>query len=615
MPKAAVHLLDYGAGNVRSICNAIEAAGFDVVFVRTPADLAEATALVFPGVGAFGSAMTFLREGGFVEPLRAYIRSGRPYMGVCLGLQTLFESSEESPGESGLGIIPGAVTLFPAGADAVPHIGWNELRMDRPCAALAGVAAGDRVYFVHSYRATPAPENASWVAATTDYAGSPFIAAVQLGAVFATQFHPEKSGAIGLDVFQRFLQRAVEGSGGSGGGGGDFSVSQPIPVGAAAGNADNSSSVSLGSSNISSCAAISTPQQQQPTRLARRVVACLDVRENDEGDLVVTKGDKYDVRDAAAATPAAAGGVPGSRPVRNLGKPVELAARYYDEGADEVAFLNITAFRGEPLDDAPMLSVLEAASSRVFVPLTIGGGIRSYTDGSGKTWSALDVASRYFRAGADKVSIGSDAVYAAQEYYARGGRAGGGSAIEEIARVYGRQAVVVSLDPRRVYVGEGAEADAARTAGHTLLRVVAADSSISNAEAGRLCWYECTVKGGREGSGLDARSLAIAVEALGAGELLVNCVDCDGQKAGFDEALMGDLAAAVRIPIIASSGAGVPAHFVSVFEHTRVEAALAAGIFHRREVAIADVKREMAAAGLPVRQAALVGGGAQGPGE
>lgn len=120
----------------------------------------------------------------------------------------------------------------------------------------------------------------------------------------------------------------------------------------------------------------------------------------------------------------------------------------------------------------------------------------------------------------------------------------------------------------------------------------------------RFAWYQCTVKGGREGRPLCAHRLASAVEALGAGELLVNCVDNDGQKAGFDEELLATICAAVRIPVIASSGAGAPEHFSSVFTHTRVEAALAAGIFHRREVAIDDVKKHLVDVGIEARVAA-----------
>ena len=175
----------------------------------------------------------------------------------------------------------------------------------------------------------------------------------------------------------------------------------------------------------------------EETRLAKRIISCLDVRSNDQGDLVVTKGDQYDVREEGI--------------VRNLGKPVELARRYYQEGADEITFLNITGFRDFPLEDMPMIEVLKQTSENVFVPLTIGGGIRDYTDKDGREYTALEVAAEYFRSGADKVSIGSDAVLIVEEYL-KTGRKTGRSAIEEISRVYGNQAVVISIDPRRVYV-------------------------------------------------------------------------------------------------------------------------------------------------------------------
>jgi imidazole glycerol-phosphate synthase len=134
------------------------------------------------------------------------------------------------------------------------------------------------------------------------------------------------------------------------------------------------------------------------TKLTKRIVVALDVRSNDNGDLVVTKGDQYDVREKEGVLEGERGGV------RNLGKPVALASRYYHEGADEIAFLNITSFRQGVIEDMPMLQVLEEASKNIFVPLTVGGGIRSYTDPeSGLTWTALEVAARYFRSGADKV--------------------------------------------------------------------------------------------------------------------------------------------------------------------------------------------------------------------
>lgn len=247
------------------------------------------------------------------------------------------------------------------------------------------------------------------------------------------------------------------------------------------------------------------------------------------------------------------------------------------------------------------MSPLSFRASCIFYhALQIGGGIRAYVDESGRSYSALDVAARYFRAGADKVSIGSDAVAEAEAFWARGSGSGSG-AIETIARQYGRQAVVVSVDPRRVYIagdGAGPDADAARAAGHELVHVAAKDAGPAGE---RWCWYECTVRGGREGRPLCAHRLARAVEALGAGELLVNCVDNDGQKGGYDEALLASLKACVSIPVIASSGAGTAQHFVSVFASAGVEAALAAGIFHRHEVGIAEVKAAVRAAGMPVR--------------
>ena len=276
--------------------------------------------------------------------------------------------------------------------------------------------------------------------------------------------------------------------------------------------------------------------------------------------------------------------------MRNLGKPVELAQRYFDEGADEITFLNITAFRDFPLADQPMLEVLRRTSERVFVPLTIGGGIRGFTDGQGKAYSAQDVADEYFRSVADKVSIGSDAVYAVERYLERGGVKDGSTAIEQIAYVYGNQAVVISIDPRRVYVDSPDE---------TRHQTVETTTPGPNGE--RFCWFQCTVKGGREGRDVDAVELARVCEDLGAGEILLNSIDRDGTGAGFDLELIGAVRAAVSIPVIASSGAGCVEHFAEVFEATGVEAALAAGIFHRREVPIQAVKSYLIEQGIEIR--------------
>lgn len=404
-----------------------------------------------------------------------------------------------------------------------------------------------RVYFVHSYRGLPSNKNSDWVLATSHY-GVDFIAAIQKGNVCATQFHPEKSGATGLRILESFLADG-----------------QPGNVAASKSNVVNGNKASVESIGGKG--------------LAKRVIACLDVRANDRGDLVVTKGDQYDVRESTS-----------SGEVRNLGKPVELAKRYFDEGADEITFLNITGFRDFPLGDLPMLEVLRQASEGIFVPLTVGGGIREFTDGNGRKYTALQVAAEYFRSGADKISIGSDAVLAAESYIENGNRRDGSTAIEQISSVYGSQAVVVSVDPRRVYVKDPQDTDHFTVATET-----------PGPQGEGYVWWQCTIKGGREGRNIDAVQLAKIVEDLGAGEILLNCIDNDGKGSGFDLELVKAVSDAVTIPVIASSGAGAPEHFVDVFQRTKAAAALAAGIFHRREVPLEAVKHGMANAHIPTR--------------
>jgi glutamine amidotransferase/cyclase len=275
--------------------------------------------------------------------------------------------------------------------------------------------------------------------------------------------------------------------------------------------------------------------------------------------------------------------------VRNLGKPVELAKRYYEEGADEITFLNITGFRDFPMQDQPMIEVLEKTSENVFVPLTIGGGIREFTDSDGVSYTSLDVASAYFRSGADKISIGSDAVYAVEEYL-KTGKKSAKSSIEQISQVYGAQAVVISVDPQRIYVQHPDE---------TMHSTIHTETPGPNGE--HYCWYQCTVKGGREGRDIDVVQLVKVCQDLGAGEILLNCIDKDGTNSGFDLELITLVKKSVSIPVIASSGAGNAAHFVEVFEQTSTDAALAAGIFHRREVSIEEVKQAVQAAGIEIR--------------
>eukprot|EP01052_Picozoa_sp_SAG31_P032837 SAG31_NODE_3643_length_4030_cov_3.758586_4_plen_595_part_00 len=556
--KGAVTLLDYGAGNVRSVRNAIIHCGYDVIDVQEPADILKATKLIFPGVGSFGFCMKALADKGYIGPLKEYIAQNRPLLGVCLGMQLFFEESEETPGVAGLAVVPGKVTRFTDTSVAVPHMGWNNARAARPESTLLAGLCGDdgqtdKVYFVHSFCALPTARNHDWVLTTTDY-GSPdqtFISAIQKGNVMATQFHPEKSGTVGLTMFENFLKA-------------DSIISPPPPA--------------------------SLPLLPRTT-LARRVIACLDIRSNDDGDLVVTKGQSYDVREKKDGNA-----------VRNLGLPVELAGRYYAEGADEITFLNITAFRDETLADMPLMEMLQQASQQIFVPLCIGGGIRDYTDKHGTEYTALEVASSYFRAGADKVSLGSDAVLIAEEYYNSGKKTPGTTAIETISYTYGAQAVVISVDPKRQYLHSPEDVPTPPGKLPTPVVLKMADIDVGpNGE--RYAWYACTIKGGRETRPLDAFALAAACEALGAGEILLNCIDKDGTNSGFDVALVAQMKAAVSIPVIASSGAGSATHFVDIFQQTDVEAALAAGIFHRREVPISDVKESMVAANLQFRVA------------
>ena len=433
----------------------------------------------------------------------------------------MFEGSSENPSVPGFAIVPGRLKRFDDSEKSVPHIGWNSAHVvrndDHQDQDLYGLRDSSKYYYVHSFAVPYKPdllERQGWVVATARYGSEQFVGALARGRLLATQFHPEKSGAAGLRVLRAFLE----------------------------------------GHQWCSKSGILSDECQGPTR---RVIACLDVRTNDEGDLVVTKGDQYDVRDKSTA----GGGV------RNLGKPVDMARRYYEQGSDEITFLNITSFRNCPLADLPMLEILKRTSEQVFVPLTIGGGIRDTVDIDGTQIPALDVASLYFQSGADKVSIGSDAVNAVEDYIESGRRLSGMTAIEQISAKYGNQAVTVSVDPRRVYVQSPRD-----TPHHTL------DTSYPGPHGERHCWYQCTVKGGREGRDIDVHQLVTAVQAMGAGEILLNCIDKDGSSSGFDLELINDVKKSITIPIIASSGAGTPAHFEEVFMQTSTDAALGAGM-------------------------------------
>lgn len=202
-----ITIVDYGMGNLRSVQKGFEKVGFDARVTADPREVEQADKLVLPGVGAFRDCMDNLRRGGFIEPILGHIDAGRPFLGICLGLQLLFTESEEFGRHEGLDIIPGKVVRFPddmrQGGEVlkVPHMGWNQIEIRRAAPIFRGVEEGTSVYFVHSYRVVPDDE--SLVATVTDY-GVSFCSSVWKDNVMATQFHPEKSQRVGLKILENF---------------------------------------------------------------------------------------------------------------------------------------------------------------------------------------------------------------------------------------------------------------------------------------------------------------------------------------------------------------------------------------------------------------------------
>ena len=197
-----ISIIDYGMGNLRSVQKAFEKLGTPAEIVTRPDQVRAATKLVLPGVGAFRDAIHELERLELVEPIREYIRADKPFLGICLGLQLLFDVSYEDGEWPGLGVLPGEVVRFPAQTDLkVPHMGWNTLQTVGSPPLLAGLPADASVYFVHSYYVAPRDE--SVITARTDY-GVPFTSIVSRGNLFATQFHPEKSQKVGLKLLGNF---------------------------------------------------------------------------------------------------------------------------------------------------------------------------------------------------------------------------------------------------------------------------------------------------------------------------------------------------------------------------------------------------------------------------
>ena len=465
-PRIAV--VDYGAGNLVSIEQGLTASGAGVVVIRDPNAIHGADAIVVPGVGAAAPAMDRLRDAGFVDPIVDWIAADRPFLGVCLGLQLLFEGSDED-GAQTFGVLPGRTRRLEE-APTLPHIGWNQVVRRRDHPLFDGIADGADFYFVHSYAGAPADATDDVILAETEH-GTRFVSAVARGNLLGVQFHPERSGDDGLRLLANFVSLVRAGG--------------------------------------------SCPGRRGVLMLRRRVIPCLDV-----ADGRVVKGTRFvDLVDE--------------------GDPPELAERYAREGADELVFLDITA---APERRGTLLDVVERTARRAFIPLTVGGGVRT-----------VDEMRDVLRAGADKVSLNTAAVAEPD-------------LVTACARRFGSQAVVVAIDALRDGPG-----------------------------------WTVYVKGGREATPLDAVEWAQRAAELGAGELLVTSIDRDGTGLGFDTELLRAITDRVSVPVIASGGAAGPADFVAAVRDGGADAVLAASIFHRRIHSIASVKAAMAAAGLPVR--------------
>ena len=204
---ADVVIVDYGAGNLRSVARAVAHAGIEPLVTAEASAILGARALIVPGVGAAEDTRALLRQGGLDGPIVDYIASGRPFLGVCMGMQALFDLSEEGGRHECLGVLGGRTVRFPGGM-TVPHMGWNTVHLERPHPVFEGIAQDDYFYFVHSYHGVP--DDPSVVIGSTEYEGVTFPAVVGRDNFIATQFHPEKSGRSGLRLYANFLRLALE---------------------------------------------------------------------------------------------------------------------------------------------------------------------------------------------------------------------------------------------------------------------------------------------------------------------------------------------------------------------------------------------------------------------
>ena len=475
-----VAVVDSGVANLASVENAFRTLGVNTKRARTPRDLEHASHLVLPGVGSFEAGMSRIRELGLEETIKSLAYNGKPLLAICLGMQLLSESSDESPGIRGLGIIQGRFRRLPDSV-RVPQLGWNVVEASPACRTLrTGMAA-----FANSYALFSIPRG--WNAATTEY-GNRFVAALERDRILACQFHPELSGDFGLGLIRDWLSPTEKTFKGL-------------------------------SKNGNQITRIETEPAQSRTPLkargaAVRIIPCLDVR-----DGRVVKGVQF-------------------QNLRDVGDPGELAARYEKQGADEIVVLDIAA---SPRKQNTRIETVSRVRSRLHIPLTVGGGIRSIED-----------ARRILEAGADKISVNSAAIR-------------NPILLTELADAFGRQCVICAIDARR------------------------ADSG-----------WKSLITGGREQTALNAVTWARQAESVGAGEILLTSWDKDGTRAGADGDLLDAVSAAVRIPVIASGGIGT-AEDAAAALRSGASAILAASIFHDEDFQVGDLKEYLQREGFEVR--------------
>ena len=197
-----IAIIDYGAGNLRSVVNALSRLGYEANVTASPAEVLKAQAVILPGVGAAADTMANLRQQGLDSPIRQFIAGGKPFLGVCIGMQVLLSDTEEGGKHECLGVIPGRVRKFAPGLK-VPHMGWNQLKQKVAHPVFEGIADGANFYFVHSYYVEP--DDKGLVAGETEY-GIPFCSVIARDNLIATQFHPEKSGEVGLKIYENFIK-------------------------------------------------------------------------------------------------------------------------------------------------------------------------------------------------------------------------------------------------------------------------------------------------------------------------------------------------------------------------------------------------------------------------